>query len=459
MFLEFVDNYPQTKSKCNEIVKGFIEVEEKRNKDAVPNLGEFLAIVSASDYTWDQVRDAYLDESFVRNVFWLLSKYPELEDFETKEFNDQDRLKVSFDTTRTSQKLLLFHQFFLDHVARRQGVTNRQVMEQYDHNMGRPSQQVEELFLNTCETINNISSYQQFFTLINKPDIKEEKILDTLKSSIIRSKQKGYHGSTLSVLSPEEFAKGNRALNLDKMILQDGSLEPNDDLWKQMCEKRWGLNTIPDYLSASVNPWRKLYLQNNLQDLLSGLNDAPDFTNLHKVLDLSKEIPRVEIYMFDPTNIKSKYHFITLVVKKITDLECLIIRKGESKLNVRGFKALTKGLASKDADTNKLTSLILDYCGMNEECIKELTTREKLVSANLERLVLTGNPLNDQGAIYLSDFLRQHSNLPQLTHLDLSDCNIQEKGAKAIAEMLLVKRKLKTLVIHGNQLSREWAIL
>ncbi|KAL0492005.1 hypothetical protein AKO1_010097 [Acrasis kona] len=449
MFLEFVETYPEIKKQCNTIVENFCQ-EQYRNKEVIPNLGEFLAILSVSDYSWDKVKDDYLQESFIRSVYWLLAKYPELEDMDSKDFNDQDRLKYSFEITKTSQKLLLFHQFFLDQVAKKQGESAKNIMKSYDDNLGRPTQQVEDLFLQRCEKINALQSYLEFFRELNK-DISEQEIVNMLKESVIKSKQKGYHGSTLSILSPEEFAKENRDLNLDRMLLPDGTLETNEDKWKELCVKRWGFTTLPDYLSLAVNPWRKLYLQHNLQDLLSGLNDAPDMVNFHKVLELSKEIPRVEIYMFTPTNIKSKYYFITLIIKKIEKMECLIIRKGESVLDVKGFKALAKGLGGKGS--NNLNTLILDHCGITAKCIEELTTTENLVGAKLQKLVLNGNALYDDGAIHLSKFLTQHSNLPHLTELDLSDCKITKSGAEAIAEALLVKRQLKSLKLINNNLN------
>jgi Ran GTPase-activating protein (RanGAP) involved in mRNA processing and transport len=77
-------------------------------------------------------------------------------------------------------------------------------------------------------------------------------------------------------------------------------------------------------------------------------------------------------------------------------------------------------------------------------------TKGKLVSSNLKKLVLTGNPLGDVGATHLALFLRQQQNLPHLEELDLTDCRIGQLGAQSIAEALLVKRELKTLKIINN---------
>lgn len=450
MLLQFVKEYPELKTQANQIVSDFIKDDAKRHKEnGVPNLGEFLTLIPITDYKWTDVKDAYVQESFTRNVFWLLNKYPELEEEDNKEFNDDDRLKYSFDSSKTSQKLLMFHVFFLNKIAKPDDKSVEQIAKDYDENYGRPTSQFEDLFISACESINECQNYEQFFESIGKP-ISKEDIVKLLKSSIKASKEKGYHGSKASVLSPEQFAKENRPVDLEKMCTKDANdeyvLESDEEKWRSMSELRWGLDSLPEYLNGASNPWRKLYLQNNLQDLISNLNDVPDLPLLHKTVELSAEIPRLEIAMFNPTNIKSKYFFLTVLLTKLKQLNTLIIKKGETGLGTNGFKALVKGLAN---NPGTLEALILEFCDINARSIEELT-KGKLVSGNLRKLVLRGNPLEDKGAQHLGAFLRQHSNLPHLTELDLSDCRINHAGANSIAEALLVKKELKKLNMIKN---------
>lgn len=450
MLLQFVKEYPELKTKANQIVHDFIHDESKRHKEnGVPNLGEFLTIIPISDYKWSDVRDAYVQESFTRNVYWLLNKYPELEQESSEEFNDEDRLKYSFDSSKTSQKLLMFHVFFLNKIARPDDKNVDQIIQEYDNNYGRPTSQFEDLFISACESINECAGYDQFFNSIGKP-LTKDNIIKLLKESIKASKEKGYHGSKASVLSPEQFAKENRHVDLEKMCTKTTDdefvLSADEEQWKDMCNTRWGLHELPEYLHGASNAWRKLYLQNNLQDLISSLNDVPDMPLLHKTVELSSEIPRLEIAMFEPTNIKSKYFFLTVLLTKLKNLNTLIIKKGETGLGTNGFKALVKGLAN---NPGTLEALILEFCDINARSIEELT-KGKLVSGNLRKLVLRGNPLDDRGAEHLGAFLRQHGNLPHLTELDLSDCRINHTGANSIAEALLVKKELKKLNMIKN---------
>jgi hypothetical protein len=42
----------------------------------VAALGEFLPLLTVSKFQWKDVAQAYIEESFDRNVKWLLIKYP-----------------------------------------------------------------------------------------------------------------------------------------------------------------------------------------------------------------------------------------------------------------------------------------------------------------------------------------------------------------------------------------------
>ncbi|KAL9641954.1 hypothetical protein ABK040_004011 [Willaertia magna] len=450
LLLEFTKEYPQLLESIDKTIKGFIENEQNRHKDIVPNLGEFLSLIPVSSYKWKDIQQAYIEESFQRSVFWLLNKYEELEQ-DSDEFTDDDRLKYSFETTKLSQKLLLFNVFFIERVSHPlNSDTFEEVRKVFDNHLGRPPVQYEDMFIEEIEKINKIESYKEFFQEIcgKENTFTNEVIVKLLKESVKKSKEKGYHGNTLSVLTPEQFAKQTQQVDLESFMIgeDDNLLESDDQHWKPKLYQRWGISDLPEYLKEINNPWRKLYLQNNLQDVITKLNDFPDFEYFHKVLDLSIEIPRLEIQMFNPEKLKSKYYFLTCVLTKLKNLNTLIISRGESGLGVRGFRALIKGLANAK---QQLESLILVNCGLGPNSIQELT-KGRLVSSNLKRINLSGNPLGDDGAIYLSQFLRQHENLPHLTELDLSRCNIGQTGSQAIAEALLVKRELKILHFEGN---------
>lgn len=76
LFILFCETYPDLLAKVNDIVGNFIQSESHRNKRAVPDLGEFMALLSVSSYGWEDVSTAYLSETFTRNVRWVIQKYP-----------------------------------------------------------------------------------------------------------------------------------------------------------------------------------------------------------------------------------------------------------------------------------------------------------------------------------------------------------------------------------------------
>lgn len=45
----------------------------------MPSLGELLCILAPAGVTWADVSDAYIEESWTRNVLWLVKKHPELD--------------------------------------------------------------------------------------------------------------------------------------------------------------------------------------------------------------------------------------------------------------------------------------------------------------------------------------------------------------------------------------------
>lgn len=448
LFLSYCSRFPEVAAKCQETVDAFINSGAARHKDNLPNLGEFLAMLSVTNRRWSDLKASVLDEFFTRGVFWILNKYPELEAPEHPEVTDDDRLEYSFEVHAVSARNLLFHVFFLSKIAFIDNLNANERALAYDKLYGRCSPAREDLFIAACEAFLKVDSYEAFYACLNEETTKEA-ILKELRDAVIKSRAKGYHGTTAAVLSPEEFAKQNQAFDFNEMCVErDGVLTVIDDepKWKAAAHARWGFTEIPEYLEGLDNPWRKLYLQYNLQDLISKFNDSPAFKRFHKTLDVSQEIPRLEIMMFNPSNIKSRYYYLTCLLTKLVHLDTLVIRKGTEGLGVRGFKALIKGLTNNPGN---LTRLILEHCGIDGDSIRELTKGTK-IGSNLKALMLKGNPLGDAGAKNLAAFLRHHQNLPNLEELDLSNCNINARGAAELAEALLVKSKLKKFNILRN---------
>ena len=60
-------------------------------------------------------------------------------------------------------------------------------------------------------------------------------------------------------------------------------------------------------------------------------------------------------------------------------------------------------------------------------------------------LNLEGNLLRTEGTVKLSQLMLKHSSLPNLAELSLKACQITDSGMKALAEGLLVKRRIRKI--------------
>jgi len=70
---------PETQAELERRIESFLSQESERLKSKVPNLGEFICLLSASErYSWDCVAALLLGEVFDRNVLWLVKMHPHL---------------------------------------------------------------------------------------------------------------------------------------------------------------------------------------------------------------------------------------------------------------------------------------------------------------------------------------------------------------------------------------------
>ena len=73
----------------------------------VPDMGEFLAMLSISNYKWKDVATVVLKEIFDRNSLWILKKFPQLQKVSSEEI-DKERLSNTWMASRTSLRLVMF---------------------------------------------------------------------------------------------------------------------------------------------------------------------------------------------------------------------------------------------------------------------------------------------------------------------------------------------------------------
>ena len=84
----------------------------------------------------------------------------------TDEKKSASRLQKTFDATTVSNHLIMFHVYFLDKVARPDGVRLDQVREILDLRYGKPTFQMKDQLMKECKRIRKVSDWSEFFQCI-----------------------------------------------------------------------------------------------------------------------------------------------------------------------------------------------------------------------------------------------------------------------------------------------------
>jgi ubiquitin-protein ligase len=147
--------------KNNSELQGFIDDQVTNfinNKSEYQSLGEFATLISVSKYRWEDVCQDLIGETFDRNSAQIITKYSYLDiSRKFKIYKNDNRIKKSFSISAISNKLMMYHKYFLTNVV------NSSLDEQatmYDKNYGQPSLKIQKNLHNEISKINNIKSYK-----------------------------------------------------------------------------------------------------------------------------------------------------------------------------------------------------------------------------------------------------------------------------------------------------------
>jgi stress response protein SCP2 len=171
---------------------GFMKDEEQRNKTSVPSLGDLIPLLTVSDdkeFQWGSVAGPLLVEAFDRNALWACKGNPEFSYDDrnvTGQGADLERLKATFETTKVSKRLFMFHVNFLELVKQ----------QSRDLFFGRPPRHVRVACKNAVKEIIDVESWEGFFAKCRQPCLEPAELTDRLKVSVCNSLRKGYHSKS-----------------------------------------------------------------------------------------------------------------------------------------------------------------------------------------------------------------------------------------------------------------------
>lgn len=295
VFLALAHEYPQIKVEAADKVRAFLAKESNRSKAACPSLGDFvplLLVIDESEASWALIRSVLIREIFDRNVLWLCKAHPQLEithntsgEVEGAE-KEEERIKLSFEGSRVSLKLLMFQSYFLSSFAR--GNTEDRA-NYYDRFFGQLEPELDDdekgdapavnahavsstnfaiasltgktvgkanaskpppIRLSLCSfkrainRILNTTTWPGFFALVGLPLLSKQGLAQVLREAVANSRRKKYHTAGMDFSRVQ--ASGSSA------ILKKGeSYKSNQGLRHVRFEDNWNFN-VREYLDATV---------------------------------------------------------------------------------------------------------------------------------------------------------------------------------------------------------------
>jgi len=185
LLMRFVKMYPQVVDKMNKTIESF--KEGKRSKADVPDIGEFIVMLSLSKYSYkdNDIQTILLNEYFARQVFWILKAQP-------KVLSVQDiptRLNTMFKAAEVSNKLLVFN------IVAAKAFIFPGVDEKLDANYGMPPAKVVSNFQTTIKNVKAIANYTTLMKAIEYDGtIKlQDDMVKFLANAWLISKNQKYH--------------------------------------------------------------------------------------------------------------------------------------------------------------------------------------------------------------------------------------------------------------------------
>ncbi|KAK6359416.1 hypothetical protein TWF696_000576 [Orbilia brochopaga] len=241
LFRALVNEYPQLQVEIEERIRRVLEREDNRTKSALPNLGNFLPLLSVSEkYSWvtPGMSRAIIGESFDRGVIWAarenrgvlnVNKFPP-----SAVAANEAYLKLWLEPGRVSRRLLAFHVRLLYQLQQKPGSTSSvdDLATANDLLYGRPPRPVVDKFQRTVQKIMSLETWPQFFEAVFVPPPPMANLTALLQQSVRNSLRKRYHRAGM------DFSR-IQASGVSRLLLRGQSYSVPPKLAKLEMRESW----------------------------------------------------------------------------------------------------------------------------------------------------------------------------------------------------------------------------
>jgi len=218
MMIACVQEWPELREEIDFKIKSFLSDEEMRHKRNCPSIGDFLPLVTVSHYSWINLAVPIVKETLARNVLWVLKAHPVIIDWyhktDIEEATERLRLEKTFESSRTSLRLLMFHVYFLNNVAKVGTVPAEEVALEYDIRFGQPTHKMQTELQQAIFKIQKIKTFFGFFKNVRMPPPSEQYLFALTRECIDASARKRYHKEWL--LKNGGRNNNSRPIQIDK---------------------------------------------------------------------------------------------------------------------------------------------------------------------------------------------------------------------------------------------------
>jgi ubiquitin-protein ligase len=263
LLLMFCREYPEIVAYIDGIIEGFLECEEKRHKDNIPNLKNLLVAVTFSQkYSWKDVIETYFKEQLCRQVMWILMKIPELEDDTNTLVIDENRVEVTFATQKVGYRMTVVQHNYVQ-ALKSLFKTPESMLEILEQKCCMMDEDQEKLVCKALkEGLGEMINYDEYFERIGAKSKTQDELIGLMKEAVKDSRRKKYHGDLKDIIYlPEknEQVKNYMGRTMNLVNILEGKTEGTGQDWdvlrNTLKDKKWDQLSDDDWKELAYARW------------------------------------------------------------------------------------------------------------------------------------------------------------------------------------------------------------